>query len=213
MDIALVEEQTIILVNLGHRVFQIHRFAESEREHVGKLAEWADFDDSASVIDLGCGTGEVAKLMNEYRPDLEFTLVNISFGQLEYAPYWMRKIHCDFCHVPELSASYSGAMFCFSIGHSDIDAALKEAYRLLKKYGVLFIYDMVRVSGSNDSMREVDYVVLTRDEMAGKIKTAGFEIDFYLEPFDSGDYGRSVLGESFDQVFDGTIPAIWRLVK
>jgi hypothetical protein len=60
-------------------------------------------------------------------------------------------------------------------------------------------------------MIDVDYAVYDKEFM---VKVAsGFALDFYMEPSDSGQYGREILGDGFNTVFQGTIPAIWRFTK
>ena len=211
MNMELVNTLTHLMVGAGHRIFQVHRFANSEYEHIKRLEKWADFPLNAKVIDMGCGVGHQAKLFNQFRPDLSFCLVNISQVQLDYADQGYPAYCCDFCDVPEEDQSFDAAMFCFSIGHANHAKAIVEAKRLLKPGGVLFIYDMVRVSGSNAAMIDVDYAVYDKEFM---VKVAsGFALDFYMEPSDSGQYGREILGDGFNTVFQGTIPAIWRFIK
>lgn len=216
MNIQTVDQHTKTLVDSGHRVFQVHRFARGEYSHVARLERWAEFPTNAKIIDMGSGTGEVARIMADIRKDLSFCLVNISQVQLDYSPQSMRQ-HCgDFCNVPESDASFDAAMYCFSIGHEDVDNALHEAVRLLVSGGVLFIYDMVRISGNNTSMAAAEYVVNSRDAMESAAENAGFALDWYMEPHDDGVYGKSVLGDGYatvDTVFGGTIPAIWRFIK
>ena len=211
MNMELVNTLTHLMVGAGHRIFQVHRFANSEYEHIKRLEKWADFPLNAKVIDMGCGVGHQAKLFNQFRPDLSFCLVNISQVQLDYADQDYPAHCCDFCDVPEEDQSFDAAMFCFSIGHANHAKAIVEAKRLLKLGGVLFIYDMVRVSGSNAAMIDVDYAVYDKEFM---VKVAsGFALDVYMEPSDSGQYGREVLGDGIEAVFHGTIPAIWRFIK
>lgn len=210
MNIALVEQQTKALVESGFRLFQIHRFAESDNAHIARLLQWADFPDCSTVADMGCGVGEVAGVMGRLRDDLDFVLVNISGLQLEYA-HGTKKIQCDFHSVPLATGSLDAVMFCFSIGHGEPLAALNEAHRLLKPDGVLFIYDMVRVSGDNSSMEEVEYKVNSRAAL--EADAVGFTLDFYMEPSDRGGFGESLLGADYARIFGGTIPAIWRFIK
>lgn len=213
MNIELVDEMTPSMVESGHRVLQIHRFAQSEAEHIRRLERWSDFPLNANIIDMGSGTGEVATLFRRKRFDLMFTLVNLSKVQLGYSPKSCKLIHGSFIDVPEEDCKYDGAMFCFSIGHEDHELALKEAFRLLRPGGILFVYDMVRVSGSNESMKEVEYSVLSRAKFENIAKYVGFKQDLYIEPIDDGSYGKSVIGAEYNSVFDGTIPAIWRMIK
>jgi len=210
MNLDAVDEQTKLLVNSGHRVFQIHRFAKDEKSHLVRLERWAELPKDAKVLDMGSGVGEVAKVFTKLRPDLKFYLVNLSGMQLSYSKEF--PCHCcSFLNVPEQDESFDAVLFCFSIGHENVEIALKEAHRLLKNNGILFIYDMVRIFGNNDNMESVAYEVNSKEAM--KKAAQGFKLDFYLEPTDDGKYGKSVLGDAFGYVFNGTIPAIWRFVK
>lgn len=213
MDTSLIDSVTADLVSHGHKVFQIHRFADNDYTHVLRLEKWADFKVGSRVIDLGCGVGEVSRIMKEVRRDLSFTLVNISSMQLGYADECFIKHCCDFCDVPEPDGQYDAAMFLFSIGHSDANKAMQEAFRLLNSNGVLFIYDMARTHGDNKNMDCVSYQVNSKDQMIKAAQDSGFKLDFYLEPCDWGEYGKSLFGDDFYTVFNGTIPAIWRFTK
>jgi ubiquinone/menaquinone biosynthesis C-methylase UbiE len=213
MNLALVEQTSKVAIEGGCRVFQAHRFAASEKEHVERLARWAELPDGASVIDLGCGTGEVARIMREQRPDLRFTLVNLSPLQLSYAPHDMTRHCCDFRDVPEPAAAFDAALHCFSIGHEDIAEGFAEAARLLRAGGVLFVYDMVRVSGDNSSMACVEYEVHNRADMCAAALRSGLRLDFYMEPQDDGAFANAQIGEAYPVIFAGTIPAVWRFIK
>ncbi len=213
MDLDLVEEATIEAVRRGEKIFQIHRFASSDNRHVRRLLEWANFPFGSMVADLGCGVGEVARIMSEVRNDIDFTLINISKLQLDLAPDHFEKFQCSFLNVPVQDGYFDAAMFCFSIGHEDIMSGLKEAHRILNDSGVLFIYDMHRISGSNESMKEVEYEVISMEDFTELICKAGFNIDKVFEPKDDGSYGVRLLGSDFEKVFNGTLPVIWRLTK
>ena len=209
MNTQLIDSMTPDMVKSGHKVFQIHRFAGDERSHVERLERWAEFPKDARVIDLGCGVGEVARILNDIRPDLSFTLVNISAVQLDYCSDQHRLLLCDFQKVPLPDCIFDAAMLCFSIGHGDAVNVLREARRLLVTGGVLFLYDMIRISGDNSKMLPLQYYVGSRSEM--ERAAAGFRLDWYMEPQDYGTYRRSVIGDS--DAFDGTIPAVWRFIK
>lgn len=195
MNIAAVEEQTDVLVSAGIRVLQIHRFADTEMKHIERLARWAEFP-SGRIIDMGSGTGEVAKVMAQLRPELDFTLINISKGQLTYSP-GIRQHHCSFLNVPEPDGAFDGAMFCFSIGHEDHKAALWEAGRLLRKGGVLLIYDMVSLKSIE--LPGLDYHV------EPWISSPRFQLDFYMEPQDRWHIAP--------EQFAGARAAIWRFIR
>jgi SAM-dependent methyltransferase len=205
MDIKAVDEQTKILLSKGERLFQIHRFAKTDYLHIKRLMGWADIPSGSRIIDMGCGIGEMAI----HTPWYLWTLCNISEFQLECAPN-VTKLLCDFHSTPYPDKSFDAVMFCFSIGHGNVGAAFAEAFRLLRSGGILFIYDMVMVSGDNSAMKSVDYKVFSRSAME---MPRGFKLDFYMEPQDNGEYGHRILGPVFDTVFAGTIPAIWRFIK
>lgn len=209
MHTQIIDSITPDMVNKGHRVFQIHRFAGDDIAHVERLARWAELPQGARVIDLGCGVGEVARILNDIRPDLNFTLVNISAVQLDYCSENHRLLLCDFENIPLRDCSFDAALLCFSIGHGNASNVFREAGRLLNRGGVLFVYDMIRISGDNSKMEPLQYYVGSRAEM--ERAAIGFRLDFYMEPQDNGEYRRSVIGDS--DAFDGTIPAVWRFIK
>tara|TARA_R110000824_G_scaffold3261_2_gene15509 strand:- start:41 stop:682 length:642 start_codon:yes stop_codon:yes gene_type:complete len=193
------------------KVLQIHRFAKSEFHHVRRLERWAELPFGARVADLGCGVGEVSRIFQRLRPDLSFCLVNISEAQLLYADPTTQQHACSFLNVPEPDGSFDAVLFCFSIGHEDQAEAMAEARRILRPGGVLFIYDMIRKSGDNEGMEAVSYTVWPREHMESA--SIGFNLDYYMEPFDNGSYGKQILGDDYDKFFDGTLPAIWRFLK
>tara|TARA_R100001377_G_scaffold31964_1_gene17443 strand:- start:150 stop:791 length:642 start_codon:yes stop_codon:yes gene_type:complete len=211
LDLDQLSEITDDFVSRGVRVFQIHRFAGSEFHHVKRLERWAEIPHGARVADLGCGVGEVSRIFKEIRPDLSFCLVNISETQLLHADHTMQQYACSFLNVPEPDESFDAVLFCFSIGHEDHAVAMSEARRLLRPGGILFIYDMVRSFGDNEIMADVNYAVLPKKYMESV--SEGFCLDYYMEPFDNGSYGKQILGDDYSKFFDGTLPAIWRFLK
>jgi SAM-dependent methyltransferase len=213
MDIDLINENTQAIVDAGLRVLQIHRFADSDVDHVKYLLNFAKFEKDSYVIDMGSGIGEVARIMKETRPDLDFDLVNISSEQLRFSPRNMPKILANFLEIPMPDETYDAVMFCFSIGHEDHEKSIGEARRILRTGGVLFIYDMVRVSGSNESMRDVEYSVLPVEEFLDIVESNGFDLTDYERPDEVGKYGIDVLGVEYDRIFNGTEPALWRFIK
>jgi len=211
LNLKAIAHQTQQAVACGHRVFQIHRFAKTDRDHCLRILHWAEIPDGASVLDIGSGVGAVADYWREVRPDLSISLVNLSHAQLTYSA---QPSCCgDMEHLPYQDQSVDMATFCFSLGHADQMRALQEAARVVRPGGAVFIYDMVRLAGDDAAMHEVAYTVHPRGYIDQCMRRAGFTLDWYCEPHDTGAYGRSVLGEAFASVFHGTIPAMWRGVK
>lgn len=213
MNLELVEQSSAMLVAKGEKVFQAHRFAGDDFMHVRRLALWADLPNHAQVIDMGCGTGEVARLWREFQPTLQFYLVNISPFQLSFAPPDMPQYCGDMLNVPLPDASFDAAICTFTIGHVDKQRAFSEMARLVRPNGVVFVYDMVRFAGDNERMAELSYRVDDRKRMEGPAKRAGLTLDLYAEPIDQGWYGPTVIGPGYDEYFAGVKPAIWRFIR
>lgn len=211
IDLETIATSTKSFVEAGHRIFQIYRFADSEDAHCDRLLKWADPPVGASILDVGCGVGAQADYWLAARPDLSITGINLSTAQLAYAS--IPCCHGDMEQLPYSDGSFDMVTYCFSIGHADVSTTLLEAYRVLRPGGTIFIYDMARVAGDNQSLHEMAYEVNPRLWMDARLSYAGFRQDWYMEPYDSGSYGRSLFGPAFDEVFYGVIPAIWRWVK
>lgn len=212
-DIETVERETMTALQQGHRVFQVHRFAEDDMHHVRRLALWADLPRGSYVVDMGSGVGEVARIWQHLQPDVSFCLVNISPMQLELSPPHMPKHCCDMLNVPEEDETFDAAICCFAIGHVDCCEAFREMARLVRSGGVVFVYDMVRVRGDNARLAELAYRVGGRSEIEDCAEMAGLDLDVYLEPSDRGWYGPQALGDGFGYYFGDVKPAIWRFRK
>jgi ubiquinone/menaquinone biosynthesis C-methylase UbiE len=209
-DLETVERETIEAVQKGHLVFQAHRFAEDDFQHVRRLALWADVPDGSRIVDMGSGVGEMARIWSLIQPEVSFCLVNISPLQLELSPPEMKRHCCDMLDVPEPDEAFNAAICCFSIGHVDRFKAFREMARLVKPGGIVFIYDMVRIDGDNERLLELAYRVDGRDVVESYAEMAGLQLDLYIEPADAGWYGENALGDGFRYYFGDVKPAIWR---
>lgn len=213
MNLERVEAATRLLVENGERLLHLHRFASTEAAHLARLLQWADLPPKARVVDLGCGTGEMARQWSRLRPDLDWTLVNLSPVQLAYVPETMRQYCCDMRQVPEWDESYDAALCCFAIGHEEAREVYSEMARLLVPGGVAFVYDMICATGVHQGVRQLDYTVNTRDAMEAAGREAGLRLDLYLEPTgDTTRWATQVCPEGMPY-FVGTAPAIWRWIK
>jgi SAM-dependent methyltransferase len=141
-DEGTVDRLTREIVRQGFFILQSHKLAATDQEHVATLLGYFDPPQGATVLDAGCGVGAVAALMAAIRPDLQFSLLNISAAQLALVPPGMTKIHGDFHHLPIDSGTFDAVMFNFTLGHGLLDACIAEAARVLRPGGVLFIYDL-----------------------------------------------------------------------
>jgi ubiquinone/menaquinone biosynthesis C-methylase UbiE len=206
-----IEASTVYMMQRGVYLLQAHRFAGSEMEHANRLLRWADPQPDAEIIDLGSGTGSMAAAWLSFRPDLRFTLVNINKFQLDMSPRSCRTILCDMEAVPVEGGQFDMALACFSIGHCDPKAVMKEAARLLRSGGVFFIYDMLPNPGKTSEINALDYELHTRDTMERWAAEAGFCADFYMEPSDRGTLHELV--QEIADVFQDIQPVIYRLIR
>ncbi len=112
------------------------------------LKNWADIAPEATVLDVGCGTGEFEQLLLTENPQQMITAVDISEGMLLVAKQKFR----TYSHVSFQNASVSNLPFVnnsFDVIISasafhyfdDPHGALLEIRRVLKPEGTLFILD------------------------------------------------------------------------
>jgi SAM-dependent methyltransferase len=202
----------------GHRVLQGNRLGPDDAAHIAVLLGWMQPPPDALIADLGCGFGEPARLMREFRPDLRFLLVNHSREQLERvtAVPGMTPVLSDMHQTPIEDASVDGCTFLYSFCHSEPDAALREAARITRPGGFLFVYDYARRAGDNDRFERVlrarAYKTLEVGRMA---RRAGWGMEFD-EPTGGDDaLFRSLFDDQheYDALFRDLAPHVWRFVR
>lgn len=213
MDLALVEDSTQALVDSGVRVFNGALFGDTEREHVALLLGALNPVKDAMVIDAGCGIGEMAALMREVRPDLQFLLVNVSQAQLDLCPPEFDRLRASFNSMPVPDACADAIVFSYSICHSeDWVATLEEARRVLKPGGILLINDMQRTDGDNEEFQRVlGACVHDGAEVEAWARGAGFGLHWALAPQVKRDHLAELLpADQAARLFAGIVPTIWR---
>lgn len=145
LDDAVVAKATEEIIAItGSKVMQIHRFDQDDRKHVERLIELFDPDQGSSILSLACGVGEVERIMHETRPDLRFTLNNISPYQLSKCPEGMPQIQGDMHTLPVADGAFDCVLLCYGIGHANA-TLLKEISRVLRPGGCFFIYDLFQI--------------------------------------------------------------------
>ena len=105
-----------------------------------------------NVADMGCGFGEVSRLLKLKLPKACFYLVNINSFQMSKCPSGVGFIQHeeDMCNTSIPDESCDLVMFNWSICHVDLRKALGEAYRISRPNGKLFVYDYERQGGDNE---------------------------------------------------------------
>lgn len=97
---------------------------------------------SASVLDLGAGTGVMSEFAYACREDLQFTAVDPAEGMLKFSAEYIKthKAHAE--RLPFEVDSFEAILIGEALHHfNDVDKSLQEIVRVLKKEGRLFIYD------------------------------------------------------------------------
>lgn len=201
-----------VVGRLGHRVLHGALLADTEAEHVRTLADLMDLPHGGLVADLGCGIGEVARLMGADRPDLRWVQVNLSDAQIRQADG--ARVVADFHALPLADASVDAVLFLFSICHGDLAAALREAARITRPGGTCFIFDLVRLAGDNAASEAALFARFHSPEtMRAEAAAAGWRLDLGFPPAVRRNVLRELLADQHDAILAGCRPAIWQFTR
>ncbi|MEM6613119.1 MAG: methyltransferase domain-containing protein [Cyanobacteria bacterium P01_C01_bin.72] len=155
------------------------------------LLDFADIDISAKILDLACGTGELARLLLEKNPEQQMTGVDISESMLEIA---CNKLD-TYPHISLLRASVTSLPFdddtfnliiCANAFHyfENPELALTEIKRVLKPKGEVIILDWCRdywvLKLLNPMFKFIDPAYqscYTQAELEGLLKATGFNVE------------------------------------
>ena len=115
------------------------------------LVNFADIDPSATVLDLACGTGELARLLLEQNPQQQISGVDISESMLEIARNKLKTYpNVSLYRTSVTSLPFDNDSFdlvtCANAFHyfENPELALAEMRRVLKPKGELIILDWCR---------------------------------------------------------------------
>ena len=97
---------------------------------------------SASVLDLGAGTGMMCEFANTCRDDLHFTAADPAEGMLKFSADYIQKHKAYAEELPFEANSFEAILIGEALHHfNDVEKAFQEIVRVLQKDGKLFIYD------------------------------------------------------------------------
>ena len=210
------------VLDSGFHIMQPLRYGETDEQHVAVLLEAMRPPRDGYVIDAGCGIGTVSLIMGKLRPDLQFLLVNNDREQLNKCPSGSRFVQLlsDYSQMDVHDASVDAVMFNNSICHSrSWLPPMREAARVLKPGGVLFINDFSRRTGDNqlywDTLRATAFPV---EEIREWARIAGFErAEVTVRIGTSSKYralfARDLPLETYDAIYEQLVPMTFRFVR
>lgn len=201
----------------GIHVLNAFLLAQTEQGHAQRLLELMDPQQGAVVLDAGCGTGALAALMHAQRPDLTFKLLNLSAHQLEQCPQGMERIEADYTATGLPDQSVDVVLFAFSLCHAaDWWPVLREARRVLREGGKLFVFDMVGQDVDNTLMWHlVKACAFPPRNIADLARAAGLELEEALLHQPAVERLREVFASDalYDAAFGKVMPATMRFVR
>jgi SAM-dependent methyltransferase len=210
----MVGRVTAEIIRHGSGLLQVHKLGLTDREHARVLLDHLDPPKGARILDAGCGVGAVAALMSEHRPDLRFSLLNISPAQLALCPEGMERLRGDFHDIPAPAASFDVVMFCYSLGHGLVDACFAEASRVLRQGSVLFGYD-ITADEPGYTIDHLGYRPHTPAEIIAAARRHGFLLETMADDLahNVDDFIRLFGAQTYAVEFAGTRPLLYRFRK
>ena len=108
----------------------------------GELEKILKDKSNLNILDIGAGTGALSDFVYEINPNSKFICVDPAFGMLKYAPNYTFKVVGVAENLPVKSDSIDLILIGEAIHHfRDVDKSLVEIKRVLKKDGILFLFD------------------------------------------------------------------------
>lgn len=216
LDPALLDAATDQMLAKGIRVLQGYRLGPTDISHVSMLLAHMAPAQGATVLDVGCGFGEVAMLMADERPDLDWILLNSNAKQIAECPEDMRTVMSDMHRMAIPDAEVDICMFNYSLCHADMPVALTEARRVTRPGGQLFIYDYERIGGDNALMEQhLGARAYRREDLQAYAEASGWSLLWVVNPPGSDAVFRSLFPDQalYDSIFEDLRPIVWKMER
>lgn len=198
------------LREIRSRILQGFRFAPGDQAHLDKLLAFMPLGQlpvAATVVDAGCGFGAVSEAIARKHPSFKFILLNLSSRQLADAVRGPAFAHMvgDFHDIHEIAdAAVDMVMFNYSICHADHDVALREAARIVRPGGRLFLFDYARLTGTNVGFENaLGARAVAPEVLLAMAARHGWENGVLLAPEGSDALFRQLVGDdaAYDNLF------------
>ena len=201
----------------GIRILQGFRLGPTDRAHISALLFHMEPGAGTRWLDIGCGFGEPAALMQELRPDLHFTLVNDNDFQLAQVPPYLDSHRADMHAMPFEAGAFDGAMFLYSLCHANgLMDALWESARVVRTGGRLFVFDYLRQHGDNARTQVVlGANFFNREELRAATRATGWQMNLVILPSGNDAVFRAAFGdiELYEELFASLVPVIWTATR
>lgn len=161
---------------VNSRLLQIHRLHSTDDLHAAALLEIFNPIKHAIIVDVGCGVGSLAAIMNKQRPDVVFILVNKSKSQLAMCPPRFTAIRGTAEKLPIPEGMVDAVMMTYVLGHVNLPKFVKECSRV--NADRVYLYDLFVDDPHFGSRLGVD---LQYQELTMKNVILAFEVEgFHL---------------------------------
>jgi ubiquinone/menaquinone biosynthesis C-methylase UbiE len=212
---AIITEQSRYWFDRGLKILEGNRLGETDEDHVKVRMHHMGLNGEKRVADMGCGFGEVSRLIADKFRDTVFYLVNQNEFQLSKCPkgFWFEQRLEDMCNTSIPDRSIDLVMFNYSLCHVDPVEALREAHRIATESGRLFVYDYERIGGDNSLTEQylfADFV--SNADFRSMCKATKWRDVETIHPGGDDKIFRTLLPDSsfYDLMFDDLKPVIWK---